>query len=102
MLESYGGKLHDPEEAAPASANIGNLANAAEKESFMRHRYCAILFLRDADKQRFEQLRTEPSNNFSKGLDEYPASLTDAHQLLLTYKAREPAKRNDTGGSRGG
>ena len=92
VLESYGGKLHDPEEAAPASANIGGLADAAAKESFMRDRYCATVFLRNADKQRFEQLRTELANDFSKGRDEYPTSLTDAHQLLLTYKAREPSK----------
>ena len=101
VLESYGGKLHDPEEAAPASANIGDLADAAERESFMRHRYCATLFLRNADKQRFEQLRTELSNDFSKGRDEYRTSLTEAHQLLLTYKAREPTKI-DTGGNCGG
>ena len=89
VLESYGGKLHDPEEATPTSANIENLANKAKKESFMRHRYCAILFLRNADKQRFEQLRTELSNDFSKGRDEYPTSLTDAHQLLLTYNRKD-------------
>ena len=102
VLESYGGKLHDPEGAAPASANIGNLADAAAKESFMRDRYCATVFLRNADKQRFDQLRTELSNDFSKGRDEYPTTLTDAHQLLLTYKAREPAKRSDASGGRGG
>ena len=101
VLESYGGKLHDPQEAAPESADIENLANEAEKETFMRTRYCAMLFLRNADKQRFEQLRKDLSNDFSKGRDEYPTSLTDAHQLLLTYKASEPTKRNDRGG-RGG
>mgnify|MGYP003541632741 CR=1 FL=1 len=52
--------------------------------------------------KHFEQLRTELANDFSKGRDEYPTSLTDAHQLLLTYKAREPTKRNDAGGGRGG
>ena len=102
VLESYGGKLHDPEEAAPVSANIENLASDAERESFMRHRYCATLFLRNADKHRYEQLRTDLSNDFSKGRDEYPTSLTEAHQLLLTYKARGPVKWNDGSGGRGG
>ena len=92
VLESYGGKLHDPEGAAPASANIGNLADAAAKESFMRNHYCATVFLQNADKQRFDQLCTELPNDFSKGRDEYLTTLTDAHQLLLTYKARESAK----------
>ena len=68
----------------------------------MRDRYCATLFLRNADKQHFKQLCTELVNHFSKGRDKYPATLTDAHQLLLTYKARDPAKQNDSGGSRGG
>ena len=68
----------------------------------MRDRYCATVFLRNADKQRFDQLCTELSNDFSKGRDEYPTTLTDAHQLLLTYKAREPAKRNDASGGRRG
>ena len=98
VLESYGGKLHDPEGAAPASAKIGDLPDDAAREAFMRDRYCATVFLRNADKQRFDQLRTELSNDFSKGRDEYPTTCTNAHQLLLTYgPKRKPWPRGKLG-----
>jgi hypothetical protein len=96
VLESYEGQLHDPAAAAPDSANVKALTTDAERNTFMRDRYSAILFLRNSDSQRYDQLKLDLSNDFSKGRDEYPTSLTDAHQLLLTYKGVPATKRNPT------
>jgi hypothetical protein len=65
----------------------------AERNTYMRDHYTAILFLRNADNTRFEQLKTELSNGFSKGRDEYPATLIDAHQLLLAHKGSTSPKK---------
>jgi Reverse transcriptase (RNA-dependent DNA polymerase) len=87
VLESYGGRLHDPEDAAPDSASVNFFElSVDERNTFMRDRYSATLFLRNSDNHRYEQLKSELSNDFSKGRDEYPTTLTDAHQLLLRYK----------------
>jgi hypothetical protein len=104
VLEAYDGQLHDPPAAAPDSANIKNLATIKEQDTYMREHYSAILFLRNSDNTRFDELKSELSNGFSKGRDEYPATLIDAHQLLLAHKGTTVTKRapNNTNHPRGG
>ena len=63
VLTSYGRQLHDPSEAAPADANVSALANDMERNTYMRDHYCALLFLRNADKQCFDQMLIELSND---------------------------------------
>jgi hypothetical protein len=92
VLESYEGRLHDPEEAAPDATLLTGLT-VEERDTYMRDRYCAILFIRNADSHRFDGLKAELSNDFSKGRDEYPTNLTDAHKLLATYKCTLTTKR---------
>ena len=99
ILESYGGQLHDPATAAPDSTDFTNLTTTKEKDTYMRDRYSAALFLRNSDNVRFATLKTELSNDFNKGRDEYPATLTEAHQRLLSYKGptitvRPPTNNN--------
>ena len=113
VLESYGGTIHDPENAAPGSLEAYFLTlSIEERDAYMRDRYTATLFLRNSDNHRFDILKLELSNDFAKGRDEYPVTLTDAHQRLLSYKA-PPTKmspnthrtyRSDRGrgGGRGG
>jgi hypothetical protein len=48
--------------------------------------YLALLFIRNADPNRFGTLKAELSNNYSKGRDDYPTTLEKAYQLLLSYK----------------
>jgi hypothetical protein len=92
ILEAYGGQLHDPEAAAPDSAaDAFLLLTLEERDVYMRDRYYAALYLRNADSHRFETLRTELSHDFGKGRNEYPVTLTDAHQLLL--KRAPPSSR---------
>jgi hypothetical protein len=66
----------------------------------MRDRYCAVLFLRNADHHRFALLKSELSNDFAKGRDEYPTSLTEAHQLFISRAPNMPSKPMSTGPNR--
>ena len=47
----------------------------------------AIAFLKRADKKRYGGLWSDLENQFSRGLDHFPIDLTNAHNLLLNYKA---------------
>jgi hypothetical protein len=110
VLESYGGKLHDPIEAVPtalAEANANRLNND-DRDKLMWECYSAALFLRNADGARYGPLRDALSNAFGLGRDEYPTSLVDAYQLLLTRKGTTTQPNNRTqkhqgqGSGRGG
>jgi hypothetical protein len=41
VLESYGGQLHDPEDAAPPSIDLDAIGNADDRDAYMRDRYIA-------------------------------------------------------------
>jgi hypothetical protein len=104
ILESYGGKLHDPIKAAPPklAAEIAALTNAQEKDTLMRDHYAAALFLRNADHTRYEPLREELKNDFSKGRDEYPKSVTPAYQMLLSRDRGTQSSSNKNRHNSGG
>lgn len=89
VVESLGGRIHDPISAAPpyALADIAALTSDAERDNYMRDRSCAAIFLLKADGSRYEYIRTQLHNRFLLGRDEYPKSLDQAYQLLLYYKA---------------
>jgi uncharacterized membrane protein YgcG len=107
ILESYGGKLHDPVKAGPPklAAAIATLPTAQEKDALMRDHYAAALFLRNADHAQYEPLREELKNDFSKGRDEYPKSVTAAYQMLLSRdkgsQSGSTKNRNNNSGGRG-
>jgi hypothetical protein len=70
------------------------LAMAAAKKKSM-----AISFLKGADRKRYGGLWSELENNFTRGVDHYPADLTGAYGLLLNYKSMHPqqqGKRQDS------
>jgi hypothetical protein len=86
VLESYGGRLHDPIGAAPPklAAKIAAQKDPKEKDALMRNHYVAVLFLRNANPSRYQPLREELKNDFTKGRNEYPTSVTAAYQMLLS------------------
>ena len=86
ILESYGGQIHDPEAAAPASTNIHLLETAQMRDDYMRNRTHGTLLLRNADPYRFKSLLIELANSYGQGRDLYPTSLEKAYQMLLSYQ----------------
>jgi hypothetical protein len=112
VLESYGGKLHDPIEAVPSTLAKATGLSAAEKDALMRDHYVSALFIRNADGTRYGALCDALSNSFALGCDEYPTSLVDAYSMLLTQKGltaqafdrspRNAGRGNGHGGNRDG
>jgi hypothetical protein len=108
ILESYGGQLHDPDTAAPESTeDLFATLTPEERDTYMRDRYYAALYLRNADSNRYDALKTELSHDFGKGRNEYPTTITEAHQLLLkrappaTKKQPPPTNQRPHHGGRG-
>jgi hypothetical protein len=46
----------------------------------------AIGFLKRADRRRYGGLWSDLENNYTRGVDQYPADLTGAYNLMLNYK----------------
>ena len=95
VVDSYGGLLghesiliSDDEEFSNLSqndqkqkANI-DAANARNKEKFLS--FCLIA---KADPVRYGDLKTNLENEYTKGNNQYPTTLTKALQLLTNYKS---------------
>ena len=92
VLESYGGKLHDPEASAAGGSGVTKL-KAEERDAYMRNYYCGILFILNADDGRFGSLKTELAHDFGKKRDEYPPNLVEARKMLTS---RSPPSLTDT------
>jgi hypothetical protein len=88
VLESYGGKVHDPITAVPtAFVNPTYVAlTSDEQDALVLDHYVAALFIRNADDARYRQLRNDLSNSFVLGREEYPTSLADAFPLLQAQR----------------
>jgi hypothetical protein len=84
VLESYGGKLHDPINAVPTTLAKATGLSAADKDALMRNHYVAALFICNANGARYGALHVALSNSFVLRRDEYPMSLVDAYAMLLT------------------
>jgi hypothetical protein len=52
-----------------------------------RNKALAIAFLKRADRRRYGVLWTDLENQYSRGNDQYPADLTEAYGLLVSFKA---------------
>jgi hypothetical protein len=103
VLESYGGKLHDPIEAVLNVLTKASVLNDNEKDALKRDHYAAALLIRNSDGTRYGPLRDALSNSFILGRGEYPTSLVDAYSLLLSQKGStaQSTDRSPKNGCRG-
>jgi hypothetical protein len=69
----------------------------------------AMAFLKRADKGRYRQLSTELENQYTRGTDQYPITVTEAYNLLVNYlkpadvpRDRNATRNRDHGGRGGG
>lgn len=97
-MESYGGQLHEPDAALQPGYDEEFILSPEERNAYMRDRYFGARLIQNSDPIRYGSLKTEVSNDFSKNLDEYPTSLTNAHKLVLAYTANQKtaATNNET------
>ena len=70
-----------------------------------RNKSHAIFFLTKSDKGRYGQLVIDLENQYTRGTDQYPSTITETYNMLVTYKKpannRErnaTSRRNNRGG----
>ena len=57
----------------------------ARATQIARNKYLAVLFLLNSDKRRYGTLVTNISNEFLRGNDTYPTTLTGAYDYIINY-----------------
>ena len=78
VLEELKKNISEPTEATP-----NEIARATTTAKNKAH---AIAFLKRSDKGRFGLLVTDLINLYSRGTDQFPNTITEAYNLLVTYK----------------
>jgi hypothetical protein len=80
-----------------ASANLKELdeAKATSKE-----RYLAVAMISACDNSRYNRLSEELENDYTKGSNHYPKTITEAYNLIVNYRQSKPSGRiyNDSEG----
>jgi hypothetical protein len=95
VIEHYGGHIGDDaaliaeEEKKMTAAMLPLVPTAAQLASCVtlaKSKSNAIYFLCCADPGRYTLLTTDLENQFTRGNDQYPDNITDAYNLLVSYK----------------
>ena len=107
VIEQYGGSfgkddallaLDEDSMALTAEDQLDiNYRSVAEKKS--RARFLAYALIFKADNDRFAILKKDLINDYAKGTDNYPVSLSGSHKLLSNFKPHKPKNTgNETEG----
>ena len=109
FIEHYGGNLGDDQALIDEElVNSVILAYAKEKEKEeyrvearvrAKNKALAIAFLKRSDKARDGQLLWDLKNQYSSGTDQYPKTVTEAYNLLVSYKKTENTRPVRHGGN---
>ena len=93
VIEHYGGTIREDKALVLEklkSAGRNNKTVSAEEietaQDLAKRKMHAIAFLKRADKGRYGQLITDLENQFTRGTDQYPMSVTETFNLLVNYK----------------
>jgi hypothetical protein len=98
VLEHYGGSFGTDKALVAAAKKIpGAPSDPTDLLKFTKNRALAVAFLKRADPARYGLLWSDLENQFSRGTDQYPDSLTAAYNLLLSYKKPTTATHNKKG-----
>ena len=93
ILEHYGGAVGYDPGLIEAVGGSGSVATKAKKA---RGKALALAFLKRADRTRYGSLWTDLENQYTRGNDQYPDDLTEAYNMLVSYKAdAKPARQNN-------
>jgi hypothetical protein len=71
--------------------------NVTSTNADVKDGYLAMVFLENADPQRFSGLWTQLKNSMLLGHNDYPSNLTSAYDLLCNFKPVGASRRTDTG-----
>jgi hypothetical protein len=95
VLEQYGGTIGRDQGAVEdeiEAAGYTILATAEETKQasdIARSKFLAMSYLLMVDKQRYGKLLDELENDFTKGTDNYPDSVTNAYNLVVNHKGQQ-------------
>jgi hypothetical protein len=93
VIEQFGGELGVDSEGVKAELILKNidLENASEVQIIAatvvaRDKCIAVAYLSGADKTRYGRLVEDLENNFTKGNNNYPETLTAAYNMVVNYR----------------
>lgn len=113
VIEHYGGNIGNDtilvtEELKKIGESVGTAGNDKKKEAIKlaRKKAHAMAFLKRADRARYALLIMDLENQFTRGNDQYPVSITETYNLLVNYKkpagpGRERNNKRTEGGGHG-
>lgn len=97
VVESYGGLLGQEkillledteyEELSETEQKLSKNIKAAKERN--KDKFLSFCFIAKADNARYGELKTDLENEFTKGNNQYPTTLTKALQLLTNYKSNK-------------
>jgi hypothetical protein len=81
----------------PASATPDEIAVA---KATAKERYLAVAMLSAADNSSYSKLNEDLENDYTKGSNHYPKTVTEAYNLIVNYRQAHPSRRlySDTEG----
>jgi hypothetical protein len=93
VIEHYGGSIGDDavlvtEELKKVGRSITTATGEEKKDAIKlaKSKAHAMAFLKHADKHRYTLLVTDLENQYTRGTDQYPTTITEAYNLLVNYK----------------
>ena len=74
------------------AADPTNPTDAEKATAIMaaREEYLAISFLMKSDKKRYGSLLVDVENEYTRGIDSYPKTLSKAYDMLVNYRSAQP------------
>ena len=82
--------------ATDPDAPTDNEREAARSQA--KDEYLAILFLLNSDKKRYGNLMRDIENEYTRGTDSYPTTLSAAYDYLVNYRVDRQHQETDDGG----
>jgi hypothetical protein len=100
VITEFGGEIgHNPAGIIAAlKEKGGGLASATPMEitaakATTKERYLAVPMLSAADNSRYSKLNEELENDYTKGSNHYPKTVTEAYNLIVNYRQTRPSGR---------
>jgi hypothetical protein len=100
VVEDYGGTIGTGLKEAKAELikegiDVDNASDASKGKAMetAKNRYLAMAMLTAADVARYSHLLEDLDNDYTKGNDNYPCTVTEAYNLIINYRQARPAAR---------
>jgi hypothetical protein len=100
VVEDYGGTIGTDPKGAKAELikegiDVDNASDASKQNAMetAKNRYMAMAMLTAADVARYSRLLEDLDNDYTKGNNNYPHTVTEAYNLIINYRQARPAAR---------